>query len=715
MRMRKVITSRSTCWTLLGALMPCLLPWLTATAWGQAATELTRPAAAESGESHHRVPLQPVRYNNPGLVVDLEVGLWAWPLPIDFDQDGDLDLVVASPDKPYNGTYFFENPGRSDSSPGAAAGARTSTDKLPIFKPARRISRGLQNVQISYVAGQPRVLTPGREHHEFLTRGLDSSRPLPVPENFHQTTGPFSNKTRANQWKYCDFDGDGAEDLIVGVGDWSHYGWDDAFDSAGDWTHGPLHGFVYWIRNSGHDSAGSATYDPPVLVAAAGQPIDVYGWPSPNFADFDGDGDLDLICGEFLDKFTYFENVGTRSAPTYAAGRRLEHRGQLLAMDLQMIVPSAIDWDRDGDVDLIVGDEDGRVALVEHTGRVTGGLPDFLPPVYFQQQADRVACGALATPCSVDWDNDGDEDILCGNTAGYLLFVENLGTDDAAGPPRWAAARRLTAAGEVIRIQAGPNGSIQGPCEAKWGYTTLTVGDWDHDGLHDLVLNSIWGKVVWYRNQGSAHRPELAAAQPLQVAWPAAPPKPAWNWWTPAAQELVTQWRTTPVVVDWNRDGLNDLIMLDHEGYLALYRRTRTAGELQLQPGERIFVTREGEPWRLNERTAGGSGRRKLCVVDWDRDGRLDLLVNSKNADLLKNVGELNGRTVLVDQGALSEQDISSHTTSPTTCDWNRDGVPELLIGAEDGFLYHGSPSQLIEPAWRQSRGGGRHTYELKR
>ena len=33
--------------------------------------------------------LQPLEYNNPGLVVDLGVGLWAWPLPMDYDGDGD--------------------------------------------------------------------------------------------------------------------------------------------------------------------------------------------------------------------------------------------------------------------------------------------------------------------------------------------------------------------------------------------------------------------------------------------------------------------------------------------------------------------------------------------------------------------------------------------------------------------------------------------------
>jgi hypothetical protein len=46
-----------------------------------------------------------LKYNNPGLVVDLAAGLWAFPLPIDFDGDGSLDLLVDCPDKPYNGVW----------------------------------------------------------------------------------------------------------------------------------------------------------------------------------------------------------------------------------------------------------------------------------------------------------------------------------------------------------------------------------------------------------------------------------------------------------------------------------------------------------------------------------------------------------------------------------------------------------------------------------
>ena len=124
------------------------------------------------------------------------------------------------------------------------------------------------------------------------------------------------------------------------------------------------------------------------------------------------------------------------------------------------------------------------------------------------------------------------------------------------------------AGGKTLRIMAGSNGSIQGPCERKWGYTTQTVADWDHDGLPDLVVNSILGKVIWYRNIGTRKAPKLAAAQPVEVEWPRGQPALKWGWMRPEGKGLLTQWRTTPVVVDWNKDGLNDLIMLDHEGYL---------------------------------------------------------------------------------------------------------------------------------------------------
>ena len=351
------------------------------------------------------------------------------------------------------------------------------------------------------------------------TSGLQQRIALPVPANFYkpewkQTKGP---KVRHNQWRYVDYDGDGALDLVTGVEDWSEYGWDDAWNANGEWTNGPLHGFVLLHRNSGTTAAPE--YQLPIKIQADGKPIDTFGCPSPNFADFDHDGDLDLVCGEFLDSFTYFENIGTRHVPEYAEGKRLLlANGSPLVMDLEMIVPIAFDWDKDGDLDLIVGDEDGRVALIENVSersqrisqRQRSDLPifqlTFAPPQYFRQEADTLKCGALATPYGVDWDGDNDIDIVSGNTAGYIEIFENLSGPKVA-KPKWAAPRRLEVDGKPFRIMAGPNGSVQGPAEAKWGYTTLNVADWDQDGLPDIVLNSILGRVQWLKNVGTRQAP----------------------------------------------------------------------------------------------------------------------------------------------------------------------------------------------------------------
>jgi hypothetical protein len=574
---------------------------------------------------------------------------------------------------------------------------------MPIFKPGRRISKGMQNVQVSYVEGMARVLSAGMEYPDFLKTGFENGRKMPLAAKF------LPGKIRANMWRYADYDGDGKLDVLVGVGRWEDYGWDNAYTREGEWTNGPLRGFVYNIRNTG--TTANPAYDEPSPVMVGDKPLETFGWPSPNFADFDNDGDLDLLCGEFLDGFTYYENTGTRTDPTYAPARRLtlpanvngfpsawlasQEAAQLpgsprpLTMDLEMITPTAIDWDKDGDFDLIVGDEDGRVAFIENTGQLTTQrTPQFLAPVYFQQEAEDVKCGALATPVGVDWDGDGDMDIVSGNTAGYIVLFENLSGPDVE-KPKWAAPRNLEADGQVIRPMAGANGSIQGPAEAKWGYTTLSVADWNGDGLHDVVMNSILGKVVWFKNTGTRKSPKLDAEQPIEVEWDGPQPSLDYGWLRPEGKALLTQWRTTPVVVDWNKDGLTDLVMLDQEGYLAFFERARQAGRLVVLPPKRVLCDEEGEPLRLSKGIAGRSGRRKICIADWDGDGRLDILLNSANANLLRQTGNADGKWQFRDMGLLVEQNIEGHDVSPTVVDFNGDGILDFLGGAEDGRFYY--------------------------
>ena len=626
--------------------------------------------------------LERVTYNHPGLEVDLGVGLWAWPLPMDFDSDGDMDLLVSCYDVPFNGLYFFEN----TSGPG---------EPMPVFESPVRIGPGKKNLQVSYVDGNARLMERGTEYLNFSTDLYDQPFEIYPSMSLEQE----QQKVRFSQWKLVDFDNDGDMDILAGIDDWADYGWDNAYDSSGIWTNGPLHGYVYWLENEG------GKYRDGGRIRAGGQALDVYGLPSPNMDDFDGDGDLDIICGEFLDGFTWFENTGTREKPMFATGKTLENEGGAIRMHLEMIVPVGVDWDRDGDIDLVVGEEDGRVAWLENTGRIQGHMPVFRDPFYFRQKAEYVKFGALVTPFSVDWDEDGDEDLICGNTAGNIAFIENMGLAKPGKKkmPSWNPPVILESGGETIRIMAGVNGSIQGPAEAKWGYTTLSIADWNHDGLNDIIVNSIWGKVVWFENTGTRGHPVLSPSRPVRIVKDEGTLKPAWNWWDPEPGHLVTQWRTTPFALDWNRDGLTDLIMLDPEGYLSYFERIKQDGELVLAPGRRIFYVEGSSGYnsqhtttiensgvlRLNTEPNGSSGRRKICFSDWDCEGDLDLLVNSINVSLFENTGLKDGMVMLKDRGPLSGLKLAGHTTSPTVVDWNGNGIPDLLVGAEDGHFYY--------------------------
>lgn len=596
-------------------------------------------------------------YNHPGLIVDLGVGLWANPVPVDWDEDGDTDLLVSTTDKPSNGIYYFENDGNN------------------LFYPGNKIAGSKRQMSVSWPGDEMAITTPGTRYQDFREKLYGDPREIAYKQTFHSG--------RTNQWKYADYNGDGIFDLLIGVSDWRDYGWDDAYDAKGMWTRGPLHGYVYVVMNHGTNERPS--YGKASKVMAGGQPVDVFGKPSPNLVDWDQDGDLDLICGEFLDRISYFENVGTRTVPLFREGEFLTIHGEILHLELEMPEVVVYDWEADGDPDIVVGKEDGRVLLIENRGLDQDGRPRLAEPAYFRQKADYVKCGALSTPCSFDWDGDGDEDIISGNTAGFLEYIENL---SGGGSPAWAAPLRLESNGRTFRIMAGSSLSIQGPAEAKWGYTVPYVADWNMDGLPDIVLNSIVGKILWLPNRGSRTQPVLGEARAVQVDWEGAPPKPAWNWWDPVSNELVVQWRTRPLVLDLNEDGLNDLIVIDHEGYLSYFQRNSGEKGLFLMPGQRIFYDERGKPLQLNSKKAGSSGRRKIDLVDWDGDGDLDLLANGMNAELYRNVGQ-NGAFVFRYEGDLSTVQLGGHSTSPTTVDWNRDGIPDLLLGAEDGFFYY--------------------------
>ncbi len=582
-----------------------------------------------------------MEYGRSNVVADLGFGLWSHVCPVDWDGDGDWDLVLSCPDVPQSGTYVYLQ------------------QRSGVFERTERLGDGVWFAALGDMNGDGKldILAGDVWYDDIRANGMSRKMESPVKRP--------KEKLRNFITRQADWDGDGLIDIISATNDWEEYGWDRAFDATGNWTNGPLHGFVYFHKNTGTNT--EPVYADGVRLEADDTPIDVYGQPCPCIADFDGDGDLDLICGEFRDEFTYFENVGTRTVPRLATPRPVMTSTGPLRIDLCMMDPTPCDWNLDGLPDLVIGPEDGRVSVCLNRG-MSREAPHFSDERFLKEMNPAIKSGGLVTP----WIDPESKDLYCGNTAGYLEWFH--WTRDG-----YREGRNLSIMNVPFRIMAGYNGSVQGPAEEKWGYTVPVLGDITGDGKLDIVYNSIIGRIEYV--QVADTRGSISAPQRVEVAWPEGPKYPAWNWWKPGPTDLVVEWRTRPQVIDWDRDGNNDLVLVDHEGYLAWFR---SLGGPMLEPGQRIFKGEDGQPLRLNDGEGGKSGRSKIHLVDWDDDGDFDLIRNTQNAGWFENTGN----ETFVWRGDFPGRRLAGHTTAPQVIDWNGDGKLDLIVGAEDGHIY---------------------------
>ncbi len=168
------------------------------------------------------------------------------------------------------------------------------------------------------------------------------------------------------------------------------------------------------------------TYREQRFESTAEQPVATTGTASVvSAADWDSDGDCDLIVGNINGKVHLIPNEGT--SKSYACGKEEPLLAGGQPVDVRSRAgPCVADWDGDGDLDLLVGAEDGSVSLYRNEGSKTA--PKLRTPVqlvrpgqgFSGSQAPKEVCrGNRAKVCVADWNGDGRPDLLVGDLA-YL-------------------------------------------------------------------------------------------------------------------------------------------------------------------------------------------------------------------------------------------------------------------------------------------------------
>ncbi|MGH7631253.1 MAG: FG-GAP repeat domain-containing protein [Gemmatimonadales bacterium] len=374
----------------------------------------------------------------------------------------------------------------------------------------------------------------------------------------------------ANTMAFSDVDDDGDLDLV----------WGDFFEAG-----------LLLFANEGSCAEPRLRRDP--VRFPVGDPLVTTGYNAPAFGDLSGDGRRDLVVGVLGG--SYDPNRSTIRNLWYytrdAGGGWRRRTGELLPqIDVgSESVPTLVDLDADGDLDLLLGNK------IEPEERGTGRLY-WYENVGNRTQPSFRARGGLAlrgqyhyAAAAGDLDGDGRADLVVGSFGSRLAFWRNMGGSGRERAGEGASPVLQPADSAVATITRG-------------SHTTPTLGDLDGDGDLDLVVGRASGYLTHFRNDGTRTAPTFVLTAD------------EWAGLRPGR-------RSAPHLYDLDGDGDLDLLVGTDDKGVTLYRNegTRSAPRFVPDSAVRLDVPPISAP----------------AAGDLDGDGAAELVVGNAGGGAL--------------------------------------------------------------------------------
>lgn len=289
------------------------------------------------------------------------------------------------------------------------------------------------------------------------------------------------------------------------------------------------------------------------------------------------------------------------------------------------------------------------------------------------------------------------------NTFGAIKFIDREGRIFQPTAPQGAALRNrsvvegLCALADGSFIASGEGVAMRYVCESEgvWSSAPIlmeggrlyagsmavpNVVDWDGDGRLDIVVGNSSGNLVFFRNRGTNPLPAFGEGELLCSCGEVVEIRA--GYYSPGGPQESGWGFLCPTVVDWDSDGVLDVVYSFNEGIIEVMRGVRDGAVPSLGRREKVTLDNMeiASMWRMRpavatvggvtymvtmdvedrvhvyERRAGNAvvdrglatlnfsepitgyraaageslaerGREKLHLVDWDSDGDLDLLV----------------------------------------------------------------------------------------